>query len=291
MKCSRNDVLKWWCEKKKLRSWICNIFFWNGLLGALLLFEIAFIWFCLPPEVARSSRPECWWLTAHTYRYISSLCLSLFLVFASASLCFSLPCLCLLACLCPACLCLCLPLPAFACLCLPAGLFAARAEQGRKTHGNLGWQEPRTKKPFEYLLFEKTRFPNLQKDGFVMICRRNSENSWKTLGGRSRGQKIYQNMFYLKECVCPTFKKREKSWNLGCQESRTKKLCEYLLLKKRLPNLRKAGVRSRGWRKTEYLLFLFEKVRLPNLQKRWFCSKPEKNLWKIAGDRSRGKNN
>jgi hypothetical protein len=95
----------------------------------------------------------------------------------------------------------------------------------------------------------------------------------------------------LKECVYPTFKKREKSWNLGCQESRTKKLCEYLLLKKGCPTFEKLVSGAEDEEKRNIFYFYLKKCACPTFRNVDFAAKPEKNLWKIAGDRSRGKNN
>ena len=79
--------------------------------------------------------------------------------------------------------------------------------QNCEIHGNLGGQEPGTKKKqFEYLLFEKMRLPNLQKLDFAAKIvkfmeiwevrsreRKHTQtklrNSWKIWEVRSRGRK------------------------------------------------------------------------------------------------------
>ena len=57
--------------------------------------------------------------------------------------------------------------------------------QNCEIHGNLGGQEPGTKKKHEYLLFEKMRLPNLQKARF---CTQNCEIHGN-LGGQETGTK------------------------------------------------------------------------------------------------------
>ena len=97
--------------------------------------------------------------------------------------------------------------------------------QNCEIHGNLGGQEPGTKKKNEYLLFEKMRLPSqepgtkrqseyllfekmrLPKIQIARFCSQNCDIH-ENLGGQGLGtEKINLNIFYLKKCVGPTCKK------------------------------------------------------------------------------------
>ena len=181
--------------------------------------------------------------------------------------------------------------------------------QNYEIHGNLGGQEPGTKKQFEYLLFEKMRLPNLRKARF---CRQNCEIHGNLEGQepgtkthankiakfleiwevRSRGRKttIWISSVW-KNATVPNLQKArfcrqncEIHGNLGGQEPGTKKTIWRSSIWKNDPTSKKLDfaakiakfmeiwqVRSRG-RKKQFEDLLFEKMRLPNLQKARFCS-------------------
>ena len=161
--------------------------------------------------------------------------------------------------------------------------------QNFEIHGNLGGQEPGTKKNNLNIFYLKKCLPNLQKARF---CSRNCEIHGN-LGGQEPGTKKNNlNIFYLKKCACPTSQKQDfalkivkfmEIWEVRSRDK--KKQFEYLLFEKmRLPNLQKArfcsqnceihgnlGGQEPGTEKKQFEYLLFEKMRLPNLQKARFC--------------------
>ena len=74
--------------------------------------------------------------------------------------------------------------------------------------GNLGGQEPGTKKQFEYLLFEKMRLPTLKKLDFADNIVKFMEIYWKNalsqpgnLGGQESGtKKQFENLLFETRC-------------------------------------------------------------------------------------------
>ena len=178
--------------------------------------------------------------------------------------------------------------------------------QNFEIHGNLGGQEPGTKKNNLNIFYLKKCLPNLQKARFcrqnceihgtnlqkARFCSRNCEIHGN-LGGQEPGTKKNNlNIFYLKKCACPTSKKLDfalkivkfmEIWEVRSRDK--KKQFEYLLFEKvRWPNLQKArfcsqnceihgnlGGQEPGTEKKQFEYLLFEKMRLPNLQKARFC--------------------
>ena len=156
----------------------------------------------------------------------------------------------------------------------------------------------------------------LPKTQIARFCSQNCDIH-ENLGGQGLGtEKINLNIFYLKKCVGPTCKKldfaakiakfmeiwevrsqgRKKTiWISSIWKNAPAQPPKSKILQTKLWNSWKSGRSGAGDEKKQFEYLLFEKMRLPNLQKARFCSQnceihgnlggqepgTEKNNWNI----------